>query len=85
MALINVWNFRFLSGTDYARLGIASFDAGYFASLGDVDGAKGTALVKEKLQNSFDAESRMFYFAVNHFSGYMVSWGFRGGWDSDAW
>ncbi len=66
-----------LKGTNYdSRVG-ATFDAGYFSSLGDVDAVRGTALIKERLQNMFDAESGKFYFAVNHFSGYMVSWGCR--------
>jgi hypothetical protein len=75
-----------LKGTNYnARTG-ATFDAGYFSSLGDVDGLTGTALIKERLQSYFDAESGKFYFAVNHFSGYMVSWGFQEREDaSDRW
>jgi hypothetical protein len=66
-----------LKGTNYNARSGATFDAGYFSSLGDVDASAGTALIKERLQSLFDAESGNFYFAVNHFSGYMVSWGFR--------
>jgi hypothetical protein len=65
-----------LKGTNYNARSGATFDAGYFSSLGDVDATLGTALIKERLQNYFDAESGNFYFAVNHFSGYMVAWGF---------
>jgi hypothetical protein len=65
-----------LKGTNYNAKTGATFDAGYFSSLGDVDATLGTALIKERLQNYFDAESGKFYFAVNHFSGYMVAWGF---------
>jgi hypothetical protein len=65
-----------LKGTNYNAKSGGTFDAGYFASLGDIDPSVGTALIKERLQNYFDAESGKFYFAVNHFSGYMVSWGF---------
>ena len=67
-----------LAGTDYASRPGATFDAGYFSSLGDVDGNSGKAIVRERLQNAFDAATGKFTFAVNHFSGYMVSWGFRG-------
>jgi hypothetical protein len=64
-----------LKGTNYNARTNATFEAGYFGSLGDLDATAGTALIKERLQSTFDAESGNFYFAVNHFSGYMVSWG----------
>ena len=67
-----------LKGTNYNARTNATFEAGYFGSLGDLDAAAGTALIKERLQSTFDAESGHFYFAVNHFSGYMVAWGFSG-------
>jgi hypothetical protein len=70
-----------LAGTDYASNPGAALDAGYFASLDDLDAKKGTALVKEALQNSIDETTGKFYFAVNHFSGYMVAWGFCDHWD----
>ena len=74
-SLIMVQN---LAGTNYdSRVG-GTFDVGYFSSLGDIDGTRGTALVKEKLQKYFDPTSATFLFAVNHFSGYMVAWGFSG-------
>jgi hypothetical protein len=55
-----------------------TLDVGYFAGNGDLDPTAGTALVRERMLNHLDVTGARLYWAVPHFSGYMVAWGFAG-------
>jgi hypothetical protein len=67
-----------LTQTNYQSRAGATFDVGYFGAEADVNVAARTAPILEKLQNYFDGGAGRLFFAVNHFSGYMVAWGFHG-------
>ena len=76
-----------LAGTNYLSRGSSPvFSVGYFGETADLNPLLKSALVRELQQRFFDAENARLFWAVNHFSGYMVSWGFRERQDaSDRW
>ena len=65
-----------LNVTNFRSRASPTFDVGYFGAEADVDLSSKTALILERLQKYFDGDAARLYWAVNHFSGYMVSWGF---------
>ena len=71
-----------LSKVDAKKLRDLDLEIAYFASVGDLDVAQGTARVSEFLASNFDFSGHRVEFDIEHFSGYMVSWG-RGGRDRD--
>ena len=65
-----------LRGTNYLSRGTSpTFSVGYFDPDSDVNPLLKSALVRELQQHMFDAGNARLFWAVNHFSGYMVSWG----------
>jgi hypothetical protein len=67
-----------LTNTDWLSKGsTATYDVGYFAASADLNADTKTALVRELPPRSFDLLGKRLIFQVSHFSGYMVSWGFR--------
>ena len=73
-----------LAGTNYLSRGSSPvFSIGYFGATADLNPLLKSALVRELQQHFFDSENARLFWAVNHFSGYMVSWGFSD--DSDRW
>ena len=55
----------------------AALDVGYFANAADLDVTAKTALVRERMPTYLDVNGSRLYWGVDHFSGYMVSWGFE--------
>lgn len=60
-----------------SRLGKLELEIAYFVSTSDLDVAGGSASVAEFLASTFDFSGHKVEFDIEHFSGYMVSWGRR--------
>jgi hypothetical protein len=69
-----------LRATNWSRRLAGHIDVGYFAERTDLDLVRKTARVREALPTGVDATGNRVEWDISHFSGYMVSWGFRD-WD----
>jgi hypothetical protein len=67
-----------LDSVDVSGKDISKFEVAYFANSSQVNQADQTAIINEFLPIFFEADHKVFYAPIKHFSGYLISTGRQG-------